>query len=97
MQNLMTIFFKIAKKAFLLSLFCASMSEANFMVGQTVEFGHYSISKSYSREPITFIVLDETQDKVLLLSEKVIDAMPYNTKNEPVTWENSTLRISFQF
>lgn len=92
MQNLMTIFFKIAKKAFLLSLFCASMSEANFMIGQTVEFGHYSISKSYSREPITFIVLDETQDKVLLLSEKVIDAMPYNTKNEPVTWENSTLR-----
>lgn len=81
---------------FIVPLFVSALfstcCHANFMVGQIVEFGHYSLNKTYSREPISFIVLDETQDKVLLLSEKGIDAMPYHSKNEAVTWEHSSVR-----
>jgi len=41
---------------------------------------------------ISWLVLEEEEDKVLLLSEFVLFDMPYNNVLESTTWENSSLR-----
>jgi hypothetical protein len=41
---------------------------------------------------LDWLVLDEKEDKVLLLSEFVLFDMPYNNQNVSTTWETSTLR-----
>lgn len=51
--------------------------------GETVYFRH---------EPILWRVLYQEDDKLLLMSEYILDAMPYHTKDESVTWETCTLR-----
>ena len=43
-------------------------------------------------EPITWTVLDESDGKILLISENVLDAKQYNEKNENITWGVSTIR-----
>lgn len=43
-------------------------------------------------EPITWTVLDESDGKILLISENVLDAKQYNEKNEAITWGVSSIR-----
>lgn len=57
----------------------------NAKIGDTVTFGSYHGSSKWK-------VLDKKDGKILLISEKCLDAMPYNTEREDVTWENSTIR-----
>lgn len=43
-------------------------------------------------EPITWVVLDESDGKILLISENVLDGKKYNETNENVSWGVSTIR-----
>lgn len=47
---------------------------------------------SYKGNPITWIMLKKKEGKALLLSEKVLDVIPYNKELEKTTWEQCTLR-----
>ena len=62
--------------------------------GNTVIFGRYEQDNNPNNGPeaIEWIVLDATPEKALLLSRYGLDCKPYHTKNEDVTWEDSTIR-----
>ena len=62
-------------------------------VGDIVTFGTYPQSTS-TPEALQWRVLDidSANRKLLLLSEYVIDAKPYNTEFISITWEKCTLR-----
>ena len=55
-------------------------------VGDRLTFG------SYRGAAIEWRVLAAEENRVLVISEKILDAQPYNTKYTTVTWETSTLR-----
>ena len=55
-------------------------------IGDEITFGNYS------GKDIEWIVLDENDSGVLLLSKNVIDTKPYNESDVEITWENCTLR-----
>lgn len=54
-------------------------------VGDTVKFG------SYKGDKLEWIVLAKDGNKTLLISKYVIDTQPYDDKNNPVKWEDSSL------
>ena len=58
---------------------------------ETIVFGSYP-KMDTSKNPIEWIVLDALSDKALLLSKHILDCMPYNSKFEEITWEQSSLR-----
>ncbi len=58
----------------------------------TITFGSYP-QESDTPTPIEWRVLDQNDEgQILIISEKVLDAKPYNTTNLYITWENSTIR-----
>lgn len=63
-------------------------------VGDTVFFGSYEQDNNTENGPeeIEWIVLDTEGGNALLLSKYGLDAQPYNSGSEAVTWENSSLR-----
>ncbi len=68
-----------------------TMADAN--VGDAVIFGRYEQNALYDGvEPLEWIVLEKQEDKILLISRYCIEAMPYNTERQDVSWEDSTLR-----
>ena len=71
-----------------------SPKEDFLTVGNVVTFGHYEQDgdESNGPEPIEWLVLDVQDGKALLLSKYGLDAKPYNTMNEEVTWKTCTLR-----
>ncbi len=63
--------------------------------GDLFTFGHYEQDNDTlnGKEPITWRVLDKNaSDQYLVISEKALDAQPYNTSYRPITWEKSTIR-----
>ena len=46
----------------------------------------------YVKEPIEWLVLDEDDEKALLLSKYALDAKAYNEERKGITWENCSLR-----
>ena len=59
---------------------------ANCKVGDRVTYG------TYGGGEVSWIVLDIKGDQVLVISEYVLDCVPYNEKKTNVTWETCTLR-----
>lgn len=56
-------------------------------INDTVSFG------TYHSQSLNWIILQKSDGKMLLLSEKIIDRKhPYNNSEESVTWENCSLR-----
>ncbi len=73
----------------------ASLSEGiPLAIGEVVTFGHYEQDNrtGNGKEPIRWIVLNEKDGWVWLLSEKVLDCKPYNAQYKEITWETSSLR-----
>ncbi len=80
----------------------AVVAEANRIINgisdngeNTIALGEY-FTTSNGKKPsdLKWIVLEAKDNKVLLLSEKVIDAHKYSSKSdETVTWENSDIRV----
>jgi len=62
--------------------------------GEKVAFGRYEQDdiKDNGQENIIWIVAEAQKDKLLLVSEKVLDTRKYNNDRKKVTWEESTVR-----
>ena len=73
---------------------CSAGSCVAIAVGEKITFGNYEQDNNTSngKEPISWIVLAKDSNKMLLISEKVLDKKPYNTTNISITWEKSTIR-----
>ena len=62
-------------------------------MGAEVEFGRYPQSEnSNTPSPLTWQVLEVTEDSVLLISKYVLEQYKYHDKNEAITWEQSNVR-----
>lgn len=61
---------------------------------ETVSFGHYEQDNDRSNglERIEWIILDKTDDAMLLLSRYGLDAKPFHDRYEEVSWEDCSLR-----
>ena len=62
--------------------------------GGTVSFGSFEQDGNYynGKEPIIWKVLMIYDGRALLLSQNLLEAMPYNYAQVSVTWEGSTIR-----
>ena len=58
----------------------------------TVVFGRYPQGANGEIEPLTWRVLDVKGSRILIITEKLIDAVPYNKFFEIITWKTCTLR-----
>ena len=63
-----------------------AVSETQDVVKKTITFG------KYADEDIEWIILDESDDGLLLLSKKIIEGSIFSRKMRNVTWEISSLR-----
>ena len=61
---------------------------------EIITFGHYEQDSDLSNgpEPIEWLLLEKDDEKVLLVSRKVLDYGRYNNSLEDVTWENCSIR-----
>ncbi len=60
--------------------------------GSIVKFGKYYQTIGKNKEDIEWIVLDEKEDRALLICKYVLDAKAYNEQLVDITWEKCTLR-----
>ena len=62
--------------------------------GDKVVFGKYEQDNNLEngKEELTWIVAKIDNGKMLLVSEKIIDRMPFNDEYVPISWEESTIR-----
>lgn len=62
-------------------------------VGDIVYFGRYAQRRySHGGEPIAWIVLDEKDGRLLLISRPGLETGPYNSEKQRATWAESSLR-----
>ena len=63
-------------------------------VGSIVKFGSYEQDNKNNngKEPIEWVILSVDGNKALLISQKGLDAQPYDTTQTDVTWEKCSLR-----
>lgn len=57
-----------------------------------IEVGDVITLGKYEGEDITWLVLDEDDGNYLIISEYLLDRIPYNETDTSVTWETCTLR-----
>jgi uncharacterized protein YjbI with pentapeptide repeats len=63
-----------------------------FKNGRNITFGRYPHGSDGSIEPLKWRVLDRSYDRVLLITEELIDCHVYHDEFEDVTWEKCSLR-----
>ncbi len=63
-------------------------------IGDVVTFGRYEQNNKGNdgMEPIEWIVLDRTDDALMLISKYGLDSIAYNEDGGPATWEHSSIR-----
>ncbi len=63
-------------------------------VGDIIQFGHYEqdAHTSNGSEPIDWIVLERTDDSVMVISRFDLECIEYNEKYDQVSWAECTLR-----
>ena len=67
-------------------------------IGDTIQFGRYFFENEKDTRPIEWIVLDNKNDELLLLSNRCLDVIHYFDQTIPwdylgtIAWENSHLR-----
>ncbi len=59
---------------------------------RTEKYGSIIKYGKFDSKPIEWMVLDEEDDKLLIVSRDGLDAKPYNSKWESAVWEKCTLR-----
>ncbi len=66
----------------------------NAKVGSIVKFGQYEMDTDILNglEYITWKVLSISDNKALMISEKILIDMPYSSSEDYTTWENSLIR-----
>jgi uncharacterized protein YjbI with pentapeptide repeats len=63
-----------------------------FKNGRNIKFGRYPRGSDGSIEPLKWRMLYRSYDRVLLITEELIDCHAYNDTFEDVTWEKCSLR-----
>ena len=64
-----------------------------YMVGEKLTFGRFpQTAQSEALSPITWRILDITEDAALLISEYVLEQYTYHDQKEDITWEWSNVR-----
>ena len=61
-------------------------------VGDTFVFGSYAPEGDYEKLPVTWQVLKKEEERMLVLSQKILDLQPFHREEHPVRWENCDLR-----
>lgn len=84
-------------RLFLLSCFLLSLlvtcAQAEVTVGDIITFGSWhQNADAQDNTPIQWRVLDTQGDKVLLISDKALDARPYDLYRVDATWDQCILR-----
>lgn len=71
---------------------CVAVKDAK--PGDYVQFGKYEqdADKSNGAEAIEWLVLEQKDDSILLLSRYIIEKKPFNETDKAVEWSQSTLR-----
>ena len=64
----------------------------NVQVGGKVQFGQYPQGANGEVQPLEWRVLAVENGRALLITDRLIDAIPYNKEYTNVTWETCTLR-----
>ena len=69
-------------------------NNVNIRKGSIVAFGNYEqdIYRVGGREPIEWIVLEEQDDKLFLVSRYALDYLSYCSRQDTVAWETSKVR-----
>ena len=72
----------------------SNANESDLVVGATVTFGVYEQDQNINNGPesIEWRVVAILKGNVLLLSQYILDYLPYNETKTDITWENSTIR-----
>lgn len=72
----------------------AAEKNREIAIGSIVTFGSYEQDNDPGDgyEPLEWVVLDQKEDRILLLSRYVIDCKPYHSVDTDITWENCDLR-----
>lgn len=72
----------------------AAEKNLEIAIGSIVIFGNYEQDNDPEdgSEPLEWIVLDQKEDSLLLLSRYVIDCKRYHSAYKDITWENCDLR-----
>lgn len=78
----------------ILSLLAGQASADSYQLGEIITFGTYEQNNNSwdGPEEIEWIVLDQKDGQIMLISKYCIDSQPYNSTLEPITWEYSSLR-----
>lgn len=64
-----------------------------YHVGDTITLGKYEQDGFINKkEDIEWIVVSVEEDRILVVSQYALDAIPYNLGSEDVTWETSYIR-----
>lgn len=63
-------------------------------IGDTYLFGNYEQDNDTDngKEVVEWLVLDKTEDSLLLISKYALDCQPYHNEHISVNWENCSLR-----
>ena len=87
------VFFKrTVLAALLFCVLCGAGSAAFAAEARTVSFGRYYQANSKEKTPIEWLVLDEADDRLLLITRDCLDEIPYHERVANVTWETCMLR-----
>ena len=64
----------------------------NIKPGLHISFGNYKQGEEGEVQPVEWRVLSVQDGKALVISERLLDYMPYHNTDEDVTWETCSLR-----
>ena len=72
----------------------AAADNLDIEVGDSVYFGSYEIDGDVydGKETLEWTVLDITEERMLLLCDYCIDALPYDSYGDDITWAESEIR-----
>lgn len=75
--------------------YAAENKSQKITIGSVVSFGSYEQDNNLEngKEPLEWIVLDQKEGSVLLLSRYVIDCEPYHEESTDITWADCDLRF----
>ena len=68
------------------------VSYKNLRVGDKIPFGRYPQGENGEVQPLMWRVLALESGRALLITDDLIDAVPYNEEYKKVTWETCSLR-----
>ena len=67
-------------------------SKPQYHVGDTIHFGSYPYEADGEKKKLEWRILGVEKDRILIITQDLIECAPYNKDYKAVTWESCTLR-----